>query len=227
MRINREKSIPFEPYKEPQTLTLSTPNGLPGIPVSTGGNYTDSNGQQWVCDEKDLAREKYIQRVEKVNFDGSDDERWKIDLQGKLAYAHIDLELNSKRQYDLNILCNSSRSSAWDNKVTCFVNEYNQFSFYRNDIPASVFENADNFKAWLVEHPLEMVYQIAEPIERDLSPEEIQAYKALHTNYPTAVIMNDENAGMKVSYVADIKHYIDKKFKELNQAIVNTQISLL
>lgn len=39
-----------------QTLTLPTPNGLPGIPVTSGGNYTDSTGQQWVCDEVDLER---------------------------------------------------------------------------------------------------------------------------------------------------------------------------
>ena len=224
--IGHHANIVDEEYKK-QTLTLKTPNGLPGIPVSTGGNYTDSKGQQWACDEIDLARGKYVQRVEKVKFDGSADERWKIDLQVKLVYANIGLELNSKRQYDMNILCNSSKPNAWSSKVICFINEYKKFSFYCNDIPASVFENADNFKAWLVEHPLEMVYQIAEPIERDLSPEEIQAYKELHTNYPATVIMNDENAGMKVSYVADTKHYIDKKFKELNQAIVNTQISLL
>ena len=227
LRINREKSIPFEPYKEPQTLTLSTPNGLLGIPVSTGGNYTDSKGQQWVTDEVDLERGKYIQRVEKVNFDGSADERWEMNLQVKLVYANIGLELNSKRQYDMNILCNSSKPSAWNSKVICFINEYKQFSFYCNDIPASVFENDDNFKAWLANHPLEIVYEIKTPIERDLTPEEITAYKSLHTNYPTTVITNDENAGMEVSYVADTKNYIDKKFAELNQVIVNTQISLL
>ena len=40
----------YEPYKQPQTLTLKTPNGLPGIPVKSGGNYVDKNGQQWICD---------------------------------------------------------------------------------------------------------------------------------------------------------------------------------
>ncbi len=39
----------YEPYRE-QLLTLPTPNGLPGIPVTSGGNYTDQSGQQWVCD---------------------------------------------------------------------------------------------------------------------------------------------------------------------------------
>lgn len=198
--IGHHANIVDEEYKK-QTLTLKTPNGLLGIQVSTGGNYTDVNGQQWVCDEIDLTRGKYVQRVEKVKFDGSADERWKIDLQVKLVYAHIGLELNSKRRYDLNILCNSSKPDTWNNKAICFVNEYKQFSFYCNDIPASVFENDDNFKAWLVEHPLEMVYQIADPIERDLTQEEVETYKALHTNYPTTVIMNDENAGMKVTYL--------------------------
>ena len=54
--------LPYEPYHVPQSLTLQTPNGLPGVPVSKDGNYTDSNGQQWVCDEIDLARGKYVQR---------------------------------------------------------------------------------------------------------------------------------------------------------------------
>lgn len=45
----------YSPYRE-QLLTLPTPNGLPGIPVTSGGNYTDQSGQQWVCDEVDLER---------------------------------------------------------------------------------------------------------------------------------------------------------------------------
>lgn len=45
----------YEPYRE-QLLTLPTPNGLPGIPVTSGGSYTDSTGRQWVCDEVDLER---------------------------------------------------------------------------------------------------------------------------------------------------------------------------
>lgn len=46
-----------------QHLSIQTPNGLPGIKVDSGGNYTDSNGQQWICDEMDFGRGKYVQRV--------------------------------------------------------------------------------------------------------------------------------------------------------------------
>ena len=60
----------YSPYRE-QLLTLSTPNGLPGIPVTSGGNYTDPQGQQWVCDEVDLERGVKVQRVDKAAFDST------------------------------------------------------------------------------------------------------------------------------------------------------------
>ena len=56
----------FVPYQSIQTLTVSTPNGLPGIPVTSGGNYTDENGQAWICDEIDFARGVYVQRIGRI-----------------------------------------------------------------------------------------------------------------------------------------------------------------
>ena len=56
---------------ERQTITLQTPNGLPGIPVTSGGNYTDPGGQRWVCDEVDLERGVKVQRVDKTCFDNT------------------------------------------------------------------------------------------------------------------------------------------------------------
>ena len=48
------------------TTVIPTPNGLAGIPVNNGGNYTDADGQQWVCDELVKYADgsgAYIQRV--------------------------------------------------------------------------------------------------------------------------------------------------------------------
>ena len=66
LRLARISDYTYEPvaYK---AITLSTPNGLPGIPVDSGGNYTDENGQQWICDEVDFAREVHIQSIEKID----------------------------------------------------------------------------------------------------------------------------------------------------------------
>lgn len=57
------------------------------------------------------------------------------------------------------------------------------------------------------------------------APVNSEQLKAIHTNYPTTVLTSESE--IFVEYVADSKHYIDKKFEELNQAIVNTQITLL
>ena len=65
-----DKPLPYSPYRE-QLLTFPTPNGLPGIPVTSGGNYTDQSGQQWVCDEVDLERGVKVQRVDKSAFDST------------------------------------------------------------------------------------------------------------------------------------------------------------
>lgn len=60
----------YSPYRE-QLLTLPTPTGLPGIPVTSGGSYTDSTGQQWVCAEVDLEKGVKVQRVDKAAFDAT------------------------------------------------------------------------------------------------------------------------------------------------------------
>lgn len=69
-------SIGAEPvtldYVAPITVTLPTePNGLPGIPVTSGGNYTDTDGQQWICDTIDKATGVYTQRATTILMDGS------------------------------------------------------------------------------------------------------------------------------------------------------------
>lgn len=68
--LTRNEIAAYSPYRE-QLLTLPTPTGLPGIPVTSGGNYTDQSGQQWVCDEIDLERGARVQRVDKTSFDNT------------------------------------------------------------------------------------------------------------------------------------------------------------
>ena len=53
-------ALPWEPYTG-ETLTLT--GDLPGIPVDSGGNYTDPDGQQWVCDTIDVIAKQKIQRI--------------------------------------------------------------------------------------------------------------------------------------------------------------------
>ena len=205
-----------------QSLTLATPNGLPGVPVSKDGNYTDQNGQQWICDEVDLGRGKYVQRVLKTKPNKT------------IVFT---------KQYD-NGRCESfirAFNVRWANGDTPSLSTIAPWSKWAVESEKTLTLNADGIYYRDSTKTLEEINAIFAklgtniefcgvldtPTERDLTPEEIAAYKALHTNYPTTVITNDAGAHMEVSYVADTKAYINKKFEELNQAIVKTQIALL
>lgn len=220
------KETPYEPYTH-QTLTLQTPNGLPGVPVTKDGNYTDQNGQQWVCDEIDLERGKYVQRVAIEKNNGGWELKPSSDTPGRF-FQHNKLtnifSIALKKS-----LCNIASFTSWGAPV----NDKYAFALNGHGIYFSPPKGAEitaeelNAKLNSLSFPVVVVGELATPIERDLTPEEIATYKALRTYGPTTVITNDAGAGMEVTYVADTKAYIDKKFKELNQAIVNTQIALL
>lgn len=68
--LTRNKIATYSHYRE-QLLTLPSPNGLPGIPVTSGGNYTDQSGQQWVCDEVNFGKSVKVQRIDKGAFDST------------------------------------------------------------------------------------------------------------------------------------------------------------
>jgi len=78
----------------------------------------------------------------------------------------------------------------------------------------------DALKKYLRDNPITVVGLLKEPIVTELSSDEVQKILALHTNKPNTTIWNDQDAEMQVTYVADTKSYIDKKFKELSDAIV-------
>lgn len=72
--------------------------------------------------------------------------------------------------------------------------------------PESEFKSVEIWNSWLKEKgDFKFQYVLATPIERDLTPEEIAAYKALRTYGPTTVVSNDAGAEMEVTYVADRK----------------------
>lgn len=55
----------YEPYQS-QFLAFDTPDGLPGVPVSSGGNFVDSTGQEWICNYRDYDAEKDIKTIEYI-----------------------------------------------------------------------------------------------------------------------------------------------------------------
>ena len=215
----------YEPPRISQSLTLATPNGLPGVPVSKDGNYTDSNGQQWVCDEIDLARGKYVQRVLLLKFDSNSP----FDLQSINTnnIANFAYGLSKKSRSGSEGICNRLKQSA-----KLIANETNEGVHISESVifirlKTTRASTVEELKQFLANNPTDVLYQIATPIERDLTPEELAAYSSLHTNYPTTVITNDAGAHMEVSYVADTGTYIRNMEERLNAKLVNIQSALI
>ena len=210
----------FEPYKPVQTLTIPTLNGLPGIKVDKDGNYTDETGQQWVCDEIDLEHGKYVQRVAVQKYNNV-----KLILIGESEnkFQNVSPGAYKFKGATYPSMSNFARYAAWANSEGSIAT-FDKFFYYRHTEKITV----DEINALIGSiAPIKILGQLETPIEHDLPPEVIEAYKKLHTNYPVTTVLNDAGAGMKVEYAADTKHYIDKKFEELNAKVVNTQIALL
>lgn len=224
---------PYEPPRIPQSLTLQTPNGLPGIPVSKDGNYTDADGQQWICDEIDLGRGKYVQRIEEHILKSKNIISITNSRQINSEYYGVEYNGCTKDfvgKFGNGVLCDKlafvkPNSNINGHEITYVPgNGIIVFGLKKSLVPSG---DLDEIRNYITSNNFAFLILIDSPIEKDLAPEEITEYKKTHTNYPTTVITNDAGAHMEVSYVADTKAYIDKKFKELNQAIVNTQIALL
>ena len=186
-----------------QTITLQTPTGLPGIPVQSGGNYTDQSGQQWVCDEVDLERGVKVQRIYKIDIDG---ENVKFEQAGDYANLAprgipIALTVGGQRTYAISTFTGLS----W------FYNTDAQFLYL---IVANI---SDQLNASCKKQLGKVYYVLATPIEAPLTPAEIAAYKAITTYAPDTVVQASDGAGVKLDYQRDVNLVV----KNLEDAIAS------
>lgn len=213
-----DTALPWEPYVGQQTMV--TNRTLSGIPVTSGGNYTDSNGQQWVCDEIDFERGVYVKRINIVTFENAQGDI--TEYPGGSGLKRLNFNLPSNPTF---LPANSERDPAYctamnansyptigSNALDVSISPYKAGGIYmRYDRFATIAE----FVEWATSVDLKYAYILKTPIESPLTTEEIAAYRALHVNRPNTTVLSDTNVGMRVSYNADtetwIKNLIDEK----------------
>ena len=196
-----------------QTLTLPTPNGLPGIPVPSGGNYTDSTGQQWVCDEVDLERGVKVQRVNRLKLNALS---WRYELTPTnksdtfisdvpasqdgttRGYALCQYAVFDGVAYDIEMK-EACRCYVWVKSVTLQLKA------------GSGVNSVDAFSEWLKARPdASIFYCLATPIETPLTPAEIAAYKTITAYGPDTVVQASDGAGVRLEYQRDVNIAIKK-----------------
>lgn len=191
-------ALPYEPYKPAQTLIIPTPNGLSGIPVSSGGNYTDADGQQWVCDEVDFKKGVYVQRVATEtpkakwkNFEETADVPNRYCISGALVNRYRDG--STKCLISHGIYANWGIAPGWALNSTTF--------YYHPKEDVTKEEAKEQILGFINSaNPLTFLGQLETPIEKPLTTEQLATYKALRTYSPTTTVANDAEAGMSVGY---------------------------
>lgn len=213
----------YSPYRE-QLLTLPTRNGLPGIPVTSGG-YTDQNGQQWVCDEVDLERGVKVQRIASFVIDAKNANNIFVTN----PYTNVNVvtsarlktpqETNKKDKNDRCVLFEALpwTRDTWASTVNAvgYVEDNSvDFAIENSYLGLSEASTDDERKTALVKYftdkPCQVVYKIAHPIETPLTPAEIAAYKALIAYAPDTVVQAADGAGVKLDYQRDVNIAIKK-----------------
>ena len=197
----------------PQTLNVTIPEqGFYGIPVSSGGNYTDSSGQQWVCDEFDFANKKFIKRTGRISLNGSKDEQWVKNLTTEKSSQFYVTLLNGGKN-TTQCWCNRS---IYDTSGTepgkCFVSG----SYFFVCVEISI-NTVELLREYLSTHLLDVIYQLETPVKYDMTDAEIEPYKKLRSYYGATYIDNDAVpvCNMQAELVLDTKLYIDNKFATL------------
>lgn len=195
----------YTPYQDGESVTLTVADGLPGIPVAESGNYTDADGQQWLCDEIDLVRGVYIQRVGTLKLNGLE----------RLSQASTEWEPSCYRIFiddavgnQESVLCShavtdSAAAVAYSTKpgvsrsgryiVLNLGEAYNSMDLYKAHLAAQYAAGT----------PVTVLYELAHPVETALSDDVLAAYASMQTALSTMIITNDADADMAVEYFAD------------------------
>lgn len=167
-------STVFEPYTEQE---VSLPYTLNAIPVNSGGNVT-INGQQYVSDYIDVERGKVVRCVK----------REPLSKNGRLSsssgpfYTYNLPSAKPKTITEVFALCNLAQFNS--------ITTSNSQIGISSDGSNSLRMRLDGY-ATLEQYTrlsAEIIYELATPIEEDLTSEQIQSLQAFKTKHPVTNI---------------------------------------
>lgn len=186
--LNTETDLTYEPYHE-QTVTL--PYTLNAIPVASNGNVT-IDGQQYVSDYIDVERGKVVRCVKREPL--SKNGRLSSSSSSSPFYTYNLPSAKPKTITEVFVLCNLAQFNS--------ITTSNSRIGISSDGSNSLRMRLDGY-ATLEQYTrlsAEIIYELVTPQEIDLTPDQIQAFKSLATNYPVTNIevSSDQLDGLTV-----------------------------
>lgn len=194
-----------------QQLAISTSNGLSGVSVDWGGNYTDASGQRRWADVIDYSNGKKYQYINKTVVDGTN-VKFTASADGQFWNLPDNSALNVMELYGAqSVYLNNYFPASVFNSNAAF-----DFIWTQQKTMAPYFETVEELNAFCVQkntegNPLTIMYVMDTPIETPIPPEELAAYRALRTYDGATVVSTAEDvAGLEVKYLADGEKYVDR-----------------
>ena len=174
--VSRVQDATYEPYRTPQTVLLQSDRPL------TKWDRLEKRDGQWGWVYKSGAKQLISDMPIHKNLEGT-------------------YQVASFAEVDKNRLA-ESLSTHFIYKLS--TTEYGNFWF--DSVGAglrfrmSQFQTAEEVKDWLQENEVYFAFPNAEETFVPLTESEQSALEALHTNYPTTVLFNDQGCNMKLTY---------------------------
>lgn len=214
-------ATPYEPYRQPQTITLQLDRPL----------------TKWDRLEKREGVWGIARNGDRKILDGTETWYRYTLYENDRLYCYCAEGIKSEIGYQKSYCTHfKNENSVWLSRKGKY-GEYSDHETLSNKYFISDKPTVEEFKAWLTQQeeagtPVELVYKTAEETWEPL-PEEMQSVlNALHTNYPTTVVTNSENVNMQLTYVADTKNYylnreqtIQKQILDIQNALISQKIS--
>lgn len=192
--------------KEAQYATFTPVDGLHGIPVASGGTYTDAKGQEWIADEINAADGRVLERIHAVRLT-STSHVWNA---GAVAGRFNTNNPNPGMLKGTAPMCSHFVGTADFSTIKVGMvcnNGGAQIVFATN------FASLAEWKAWLDANEVWLLYAKA-TADADLPADEIATYKALRPASTNVSMYTDAGAWMQVEYVADTEAFIRRAIAE-------------
>ena len=177
-----------------------------------------------VYDYIDFNKGKIIRNIGVITFDGSDDENIILSPPDGSRRVYLYTFRNSILSIEnINPYCKSNMfkfTNLWTDGVMShnhlfYVSSTNIYVSY-NEITS-----LNDFKTWLNQNPITVVYQLATPTEEDIPSALLTQLQALQTYYPVTFI--DFTSTVKpfvdLEYIADTKHSINSIYNTINRSL--------
>lgn len=176
----------YQPYTE-QSITL--PYTLYAIPVTTGGNITIEN-QKYVADYVDVERGKLVRNVKHKVLIGTENYNTNTDWKTG-TWTVSNWTADGKTVQNHALVTDIISPSAIKNAASQIANGVIGIGATKNDLFLNFgteYTTATKIKEYIAQNNVDVYYILATPEEIDLTPDQIQAFKSLATNYPVTNI---------------------------------------